>query len=300
MNTFSPINKTNTLNKFLNCTDFTVSRETFTLLVDKESDILITSPQPSLEKLPSYYESLEYISHTDSKKSVFDKIYQIVKKYTISKKIKLVKSLLKDVSLNNAKPKILDIGCGTGDFLVACDKKGMEVFGVEPNVNAKNITKQKIIKQGFTIPNSIFDLDTNTKYDVITMWHVLEHVPNLEKYILKLKSLLQPNGILIIAVPNYKSYDAKYYKEFWAAYDVPRHLWHFSKKSISLLFSKVAMHVKFIYPMKFDSFYVSLLSEKYKTGKSNFIKAFYIGFLSNIKAKPKKEYSSLIYVLKNK
>ncbi len=298
MNTFSPINKANTLSKFLKCTDFTVSRETFTLLIDKKSELLITSPQPSLENLPSYYESSEYISHTDSKKSLFDKIYQIVKKYTISKKIKLVKSLLKDIKLDNVKPKILDIGCGTGDFLVACDKKEFEVFGVEPNVNAKNIAKQKIIKTDFTIQNSIFDLDINVKYDVITMWHVLEHVPDLEKYISKLKSLLQPNGILIIAVPNYKSYDAKYYKEFWAAYDVPRHLWHFSKKSISLLFSKVAMQVKFIYPMKLDSFYVSLLSEKYKTGKSNFIKAFYIGLLSNIRAKSKKEYSSLIYVLK--
>ncbi len=300
MNAFSPINKANTLNKFLKCTDFTVSRETFTLLVDKESEILITSPQPSLEKLPSYYESSEYISHTDSKKSLFDKVYQIVKKHTISKKTKLVKSLLEHTNLNNAKPKILDIGCGTGDFLVACDKKGFEVFGVEPSVNAKNIAKQKIIKTDFNIKNSIFDLDTDIKYDVITMWHVLEHVPDLEKYILKLKSLLQPNGILIIAVPNYKSYDAKYYKEFWAAYDVPRHLWHFSKKSISLLFNKVAMQVEFIYPMKFDSFYVSLLSEKYKTGKSNFVRAFYIGFLSNTKARSKKEYSSLIYVLKNR
>ena len=128
---------------------------------------------------------------------------------------------------------------------------------------------------------------------------MLEHVPNLEDYILKLKSLIKPNGILVVAVPNYKSYDAIYYKQFWAAFDVPRHLWHFSKKSIQLLFSDVKMNVVKIKPMLFDSFYVSLLSETYKTGKSNFIKAFYIGFLSNLKALATKEYSSLIYIIKN-
>jgi 2-polyprenyl-3-methyl-5-hydroxy-6-metoxy-1,4-benzoquinol methylase len=137
------------------------------------------------------------------------------------------------------------------------------------------------------------------QFDVITLWHVLEHVPNLENYIATLKSKLKPNGILIVAVPNYKSYDAGYYKQFWAAYDVPRHLWHFSKKSIQGLFAKQEMHVVKILPMVFDSFYVSLLSEKYKNGKSNFLKAFYVGLLSNLKAAGTKEYSSLIYVIKN-
>jgi len=126
----------------------------------------------------------------------------------------------------------------------------------------------------------------------------LEHVPNLDKYISFLKKLLTPNGTLIIAVPNYKSYDAKYYGKFWAAYDVPRHLWHFSQKSIQQLFLKFDLELVKTIPMKFDSYYVSLLSEKYKSGISNPIKAFYIGFLSNFKASSSKEYSSLIYVLK--
>ena len=191
--------------------------------------------------------------------------------------------------------KVLDIGCGTGDFLVACRKKSFYISGVEPNKKAREFTISKIKK--VELKKSIYDL--KEKYDVITMWHVLEHVPDLEKYILKLEALLKPKGVLIIAVPNYKSYDAKYYKQFWAGYDVPRHLWHFSKKSISLLFSKTSIKVTSIKPMKFDSFYVSLLSEKHKTGKLNFIKAFYIGLLSNLKAKKEKEYSSLIYILKN-
>jgi len=123
-------------------------------------------------------------------------------------------------------------------------------------------------------------------------------VPDLEKYIHYLDKLLKPKGVLIVAVPNYKSYDAKYYKEFWAAYDVPRHLWHFTKKSISLLFNKVDLKVTQVLPMKLDSFYVSLLSEKYKTGKTNFVNAFIIGFRSNLKAINSKEYSSHIYILK--
>ncbi len=141
--------------------------------------------------------------------------------------------------------------------------------------------------------------NNNKKFDIISLWHVLEHVPNLEEYILNLKKLIKPNGTIIIAVPNYKSFDANYYGKFWAAFDVPRHLWHFSKRSIRLLFAKENMEVVKILPMKFDAYYVSLLSEKNKNNKTNFIKAVWIGFQSNLKAKSNFEYSSLIYLLKN-
>ena len=132
------------------------------------------------------------------------------------------------------------------------------------------------------------------------MWHVLEHVPNLEEYLVALKRLLKPTGTILIAVPNFKSFDANYYGRFWAAYDVPRHIWHFSKVTIKKLFSEKEMNLVKVLPMKFDSFYVSLLSEKYKTGKMNFIKAFFVGLKSNLCAKKSKEYSSHIYVIKNK
>ena len=137
-------------------------------------------------------------------------------------------------------------------------------------------------------------------FDVITMWHVLEHVPDLDSQIKELKRLLKPNGSLIVAVPNFKSFDAKYYGAYWAAYDVPIHFWHFSKKAIQSLFEKENIQLVKVLPMKFDSFYVSLLSEKYKSGKMNFIKASFIGLWSNWKAKANFEYSSHIYVLKNK
>lgn len=275
---------------FLRSKDYTVSHETFDLYHHSELDMLITFPQPEINDLSSYYESESYISHTDAKKSLTDKLYQLVKTYTISNKVKLLNTL---IGCALSEKKVLDVGCGTGDFLVACQQRNWNVVGVEPNPKARLLAHDKL---NITIYNSIFDLKEN-QFDCITLWHVLEHIPDLESYIQELKKLLKPNGKLIIAVPNFKSYDANYYGTFWAAYDVPRHLWHFSKTAIQQLFGKENLELIKIQPMYFDSFYVSLLSEKYKTGSSSFFKAFYRGFISNLKAIKSKEYSSLIYIL---
>jgi len=294
----SPINN-NKLVQYLACKDYTVSRETFTIFIDKESELLITSPRPDDQDLGRYYESKDYISHSNSKKSFIDKVYQIVRNYTIKQKVKLIDSL------NAVDKVILDIGSGTGDFLASCQKSGWNVTGVEPNKNARVLTEAKLETSNCKIYNSIEEIQSQAQnlehgtYDIITMWHVLEHVPNLTDYISSLKRLLKPNGTLIVAVPNYKSFDATHYNEYWAAYDVPRHLWHFSKTAIKKLFQQENMKVIEELPMKFDSYYVSLLSEKYKTGMSNFLKAFYIGLKSNLAAKSSKEYSSLIYIIKN-
>ncbi len=281
----------NVLNKkhFLTVKDHSVSKEIFDLYYDEELDMLITSPQPELQNLGRYYESEDYISHTDNKRSLFEKAYHFVKNIALQNKLNLINSQ------QPQKGKILDIGAGTGDFLLTAKNDGWETIGVEPSDRAKNIAKQK----GISFVEEISTLESHS-LDVITMWHVLEHVPDLEHQIQELKRLLKPTGTLIVAVPNYKSFDANHYQTFWAAYDVPIHFWHFSKKSIQLLFERVDMKLEKILPMKFDSFYVSLLSEKYKTGKMNYIKAFFIGLKSNWKAKSSKEYSSHIYVLKNK
>jgi 2-polyprenyl-3-methyl-5-hydroxy-6-metoxy-1,4-benzoquinol methylase len=273
---------------FLTVKDHSVSKENFDLYYDEVLDMLITFPQPSLDNLGKYYESEDYISHTDNKRSLFEKAYHFVKNIALKNKLGLINSLQAE------KGKILDIGAGTGDFLTVAKNNGWQAVGIEPGEKAKSIA----IKKGVSFVNQTSELESHS-FDVITMWHVLEHVPDLDFQIKELKRLLKPTGSLIVAVPNFKSYDAKHYGAFWAAYDVPIHFWHFSKKAIKELFQKEGLQLEKILPMKFDSFYVSLLSEKYKFGKMNFIKAFFVGLQSNWKAKRNLEYSSLIYVLKN-
>ena len=274
-------------NIYINVKDFSVSGESFSLLQNEDGSILKTTPTPSLDKLPSYYESEDYISHTDGQRSLFEKIYHIVKRNAIQQKVKLISKF-------SQKGQLLDIGAGTGDFLVAAKNEGWQTLGIEPNNNAKTLAENK----GVNFADQL-EVISDDSFDVITMWHVLEHVPNLEYQLKQLKRICKPGGIVIIAVPNYKSFDAQYYKEFWAAYDVPRHLWHFSKNGIQKLFAQQNFQLVKMKPMWFDSFYVSLLSEKYKNGKMNFIKGFLIGFYSNLSGIFKNEYSSHIYVFKN-
>lgn len=272
--------------------DHSVSSEEFQLFHNKDLDLLETHPQPSLENLAEYYKSENYISHTNSKRNLFEKAYHLIRKIALKRKLKLINSYV------GSDKQLLDIGCGTGDFLKEAQQNNWNVTGIEPNEQARQIANIKT-------NDSVFDTEhlqkfKSHRFDVITLWHVLEHLPKLEDHISIFKRLLKPNGTLIIAVPNYKSYDAEYYNNFWAAYDVPRHLWHFSQTAIQRLFLKEEMKVVKTQPMKFDAYYVSLLSEKYKSGMMNIFNAFRVGFFSNLKAKQSGEYSSLIYVIKNR
>jgi len=273
---------------FLVVKDLSVTGEEFELLLDTDLDLLKTNPQPSSESLFRYYESEDYISHTDAKRTLFEKIYHLVKKRAINQKIGLIQYW------QSGTGTVLDIGCGTGDFLAEAKKNNWKTVGMEPSSKAKTSAKQK----GICLVESYDELEDHY-FDVITMWHVLEHVSDLENQIKELKRLVKPTGTIIIAVPNFKSFDASYYGVFWAAYDVPRHLWHFSKTAIEKLFAKQNLKLKKVNPMWFDSFYVSLLSEKYKNGKMNPVAAFWIGLKSNLKARKTLEYSSHIYIFKN-
>jgi len=270
--------------------DFSVSGEYFELKPNTKYGYLETTPQPKSSKLSDYYKSEDYISHTNTKRNLFEKLYHFVRLITLKKKLSLINSFQLD------HKNILDVGCGTGHFLNSCKKNGWQITGIEPDENARKIANK-------LTNNSVYDQDRLTQlnkssFDVITLWHVLEHLPDLEHQVQLYFDLLKPNGRLIIAVPNHKSYDANHYKDFWAAYDVPRHLWHFSRESINNLMRQFNLKVETIIPMCFDAFYVSLLSEKHKTGKMNFIKGFTVGLWSNISAIKTKEVSSLIYVIK--
>lgn len=269
--------------------DYLVTGETFTLVENEYGDILQTIPAPDVDKLPDYYKSENYISHTDTKKSFTEKVYHFIKSIALKQKVSLI------TKLNNGSGKLLDIGSGTGDFLAAAKQNNWHVFGVEPNQDAAKLSANKNIK----VSNALNEI-TETDFDVITLWHVLEHVPDLEDYIQEISKRLNSTGTLIIAVPNFKSKDAKHYNQFWAAYDTPRHLWHFSKNGIERIFLNHDFKLVKTKPMWFDAFYVSLLSEKYKTGKSNWLKAIFRGAQSNLSGLLTNEYSSHIYVLKKK
>lgn len=269
---------------YLICKDHTVSAEKFELLFNSENEMLVTSPKPDLKILPDYYRSEAYISHTDSKKSLTDKMYQRVKKYMLIKKLRWIEKKVSE------KGRLLDIGAGTGEFLFEARKRGWKVNGIEPDEKARKLAFEKGIKLADN--SSHFKSE---KFDVICLWHVFEHVYDLKTQIIELEQLLKKDGLLIIAVPNFQSYDAQYYKEFWAAYDVPRHLSHFSQNSFKHLFAGTSFEHTHSKPLIFDSYYVSLLSEKYKTGRNNFLKAGYIGCKSNLKAKFSSEYSSIVY-----
>lgn len=276
----------NLSDNFISTKDFLVSGESFDLIYDDHLQLLKTTPVPPLGELSKYYESKDYISHTDDKKGLLQALYQLVKSWSLRNKVNLI------TKQNRGEGSLLDVGAGTGDFLIEAKKQNWEIYGMEPNSSALKLARQK----GLSLESSLAAFGSK-KFDVVTLWHVLEHIPNLDEIISQLSELVKPGGTLIVAVPNFKSYDAKYYGKFWAAYDVPRHLWHFSQASMVKLF-RTNFNLTSTQPMIFDSFYVCLLSEKYKTGNKFSLKAFWVGLKSNLAALRNKEYSSLIYCFK--
>lgn len=266
--------------------DHFLTQKEFYLNKNSEFGYLETHPIP--ENLSEFYKSENYISHTDSSKSLFEKVYQKLKLYNIRYKFSKLDHK------ENGK-KLLDIGCGTGDFIQFAQKKGLKIFGIEPNQKAIEIAKNKISREG-----EFFDelSDTDETFDSITLWHVLEHIPDLNRTLIEIKSKLKSEGELIIAVPNYKSFDAKFYQSFWAAYDVPRHLWHFSPEDFDRLMNHHGMKIVNKYPLLLDSFYVSLLSEKYKGNRWGIFRAMLIGTISNFLGFWNGNYSSIIYKIK--
>lgn len=274
------------------CKDYSTSKETFTIVSCDKCNFTFTNPRPEDENLGAYYISDKYLSHSNAVKTLFEKLYQIVRKYAIGQKLKLVKQF-------SLRKTHLDIGCGTGEFLNACKLDGFKTTGIEPSEIAR---KQAADHYNLNISKNtdLNQFDTNS-FETITMWHVLEHVPNLNETIEKIEKILDSNGSLIVAVPNLKSWDAQYYKQYWAAWDVPIHLWHFSKESIEALFKKWNFKLVKTKPMLFDSFYVSVLSEEYKTGQKNLLKGFFMGLTSNVIALfGNNGYSSTIYVFQKK
>ena len=283
-----PICSGSNLLKKLDCIDHSTSKKKFIIVSCETCDFTFTNPRPKDNALGEYYKSDMYISHTNNTRGLFNWMYQTVRKYAIGRKLNLLKKTSK-------KKNHLDIGCGTGEFLNACKNAGYNTKGIEPSEIAREQAINNF-KLSVSEDTNLGQFQEN-QFDSISMWHVLEHVQSLNKTIEEFNRILSKNGKVIIAVPNHKSWDAKYYREFWAGWDVPIHLWHFSKLSIEKLFLKYNFKLVEKKPMLFDSFYVSLLSEEFKNGRKNFVNGFIIGLISNvIGIFTKRGCSSIIYV----
>ena len=276
------------LKNYIKVKDYSNTQEEFTIVSCETTGFLFTNPRPEEKDISKYYDFEDYISHSNKNNDFISKLYQVVRSFSIKRKYKLISKLI-------SSKKILDVGCGTGEFLSYMKKKGFDTYGIEVAKKARNLSRKN---HKLLVQDSLSKLNENN-FDIITMWHVLEHVYDLDGYMKKIKYLLNDKGIVLIAVPNHKCFDQEYYGKYWAGWDVPLHLWHFDKESMRKLSKKYGFEITSIHPLYFDSFYVSLLSSKYKYNSSRPVQSFLIGLCSNLIAKFKtREYSSLIYVLK--
>jgi 2-polyprenyl-3-methyl-5-hydroxy-6-metoxy-1,4-benzoquinol methylase len=286
-----PVCGSNKIKNVLTVKDHTVSGEEFTVMECEGCTLRFTQDVPDAESIGPYYKAEAYISHTNTSQGLVNSLYQKVRRRTLQQKRKLIEKV---TGLKTGA--MLDVGAGTGAFVHTMKEAGWQVTGLEPDTDARTVSQKDF---GVALqPMDNFYVLPETSFDAITMWHVLEHVHDLNGYIAKLKSLLKENGRLVIAVPNYISKDAVLYNQHWAAYDVPRHLYHFSPKAMQKLIQKYGLKIHQHKPMWFDSFYVSMLSSKYKTGKTKLFSSFFNGLCSNIKAMGDvKQCSSVIYII---
>ncbi len=287
-----PICNSTDISPVLRVKDYTVSGEVFGVWHCSYCSARFTQDVPPGEAIGRYYQAEAYVSHTDTKKGFVNRAYHLVRNYTLQAKMALIQK-----ASGRKQGALLDVGAGTGAFAATMQQAGWAVAGLEPDETARtNARKQHGIE--LQSPDYLFALPPNS-FDAITLWHVLEHVHELHRYLDTFNTLLKPNGALVIAVPNYTSYDAAIYQEHWAAYDVPRHLYHFSPQSMLALAQQHGFTIAAYKPMWFDSFYVAMLSEQYKTGKGNLINAVWNGLLSNLNAlADRKKCSSVIYVMR--
>jgi len=271
--------------------DYTVSQQTFEIWECGNCSLRFTQNVPDGGSIGKYYQSENYISHTNTKKGLVNSLYHMVRKQTLSDKRRLIQS-----ATGLKQGRLLDIGAGTGAFAGHMQESGWEVTGLEPDETARALAGSLHKVQLLSI-GELYSLEAES-YDAITLWHVLEHVHDLHPYLRQLSKLLKKGGRIFIAVPNYTSYDASAYQGAWAAYDVPRHLYHFSPDAMDSLISRHGLQLQVSQPMWYDSFYISMLSEKYKSGRNNTVKAVLTGLRSNIQAFiDKSKCSSLTYVI---
>lgn len=288
--THCPVCGSTAINPLLTVKDHSVSKEEFVIWQCSTCSLRFTQDVPDESSIGRYYESPDYISHSNTDKGLLNKLYQGVRKYTLQQKASLI------IKHTGAKGSILDIGAGIGAFLNQMKKMNWQITGIEPDSGAR-LQAKRLFDLELLPASALYQLP-DQGFDAITLWHVLEHVEQLHGYVKQLQNLLKPDGRIFVAVPNYRSLDAHLYGNYWAAYDVPRHLYHFSPRSMHVLMREHGLKIIDIKPMWFDAFYISLLSSKYRRGKTAWVGAGLSGLRSNLKTLfNRKASSSLIYII---
>jgi 2-polyprenyl-3-methyl-5-hydroxy-6-metoxy-1,4-benzoquinol methylase len=269
--------------------DFSITGETFEIYSCAECSFLFTQNHPAEAEIGPYYQSEDYISHSDTSRGLINSLYHWVRKIMLNRKYRLIKKEIKG-------SRLLDIGCGTGYFPHFMKLKGYDVNGVEKEKDARDFAKNNF-NISVTSPENFLNHENSEQYDIITLWHVLEHIENWNEYLNVIHEKLDEKGILVIALPNHWSYDAKFYKKYWAGYDVPRHLWHFNPETLQLLMKQHNFKVRKLKKLPFDSFYNALLSEKYRKNSFALLSGFFVGFLAFVNSLfNTRKASSIIYI----
>lgn len=286
-----PVCMGHAFDEFLKCTDHYASGEAYSLMRCNGCGFIFTQDFPDESEIGRYYETPDYVSHSDTREGLMNKIYHGVRRYMLNQKGNMAEAVT-----GGKKGRILDIGCGTGYFLDTMARRGWQTLGVEKSPLASQAARDHF---GLEIKNDLKEVDGVNRFEVISLWHVMEHLQQLPDVFARLRELLTAEGRLIVALPNSGSYDAEYYGAMWGAYDVPRHLWHFSPETFSTLARREGFVIEKFAPMPFDAFYVSMLSEKYSGHKAAFLRGMYRGSIALLHSlrNPRKS-SSIIYVLR--
>lgn len=239
----------------LTCRDTLTRLGDFTIASCADCGFRFTNPYPSPDDIHAFYASDDYTPVTNSTRGLLNKGYHLARRVMLRAKRRLVRRLAR-----RATGTLLDIGCGTGEFPATMKQGGWDVQGVEPFAPARDSAATR-----FGIP--VTDLPGQAllpghAYDVITLWHVLEHAHDIHHSMAEIARLLKPGGLALIGIPNCASWDAQFYGPDWAAYDTPRHLHHFTPATLGRLAGQHGFRVTSLHPLLFDPLYIPLLSEK--------------------------------------
>lgn len=256
--------------------DHSITHEDFNLVDCTTCGFRSTNPRPTQGDVGRYYQSDTYISHSNATASLQDRLYQLARRWALRRKYKTIRGL-------QPHGKVLDVGCGTGELLAYLMGRGYLVQGVEPNLKAR---EQVIANYGISALPALDLVAAHEQFQVVTLWHVLEHLPDLRATFKRLFALMADRGLLIIAVPDRGSWDAEHYGVDWAAWDVPRHFSHFRQEDVRVLLREHGFELVSTRRMWMDALYISTLSEGYRGATKSWalLKGVALGSWSNLQS----------------